>query len=368
MKEVIEIYRSVVIQIATPYCTGTGFYLKEPDLIVTNEHVVRDNREVVIDGVGFAKQLVKVIYLDPKYDLAFLSPPKDVDLPAISLAPSDSLSAGDKVVAVGHPFGFKYSATQGIISNPRHEVDDIQYYQHDAALNPGNSGGPLVNMDGQVVGVNTFKVEGGDNIGISLPVKYLSSAIEEFTSAGGKLGVRCQACSNLVFEDTIDHDYCPFCGAKVELPSQVEEYEAVGVSKTIEEMLSLSGHHVLLSRRGPNNWEIHQGSAKINISYYEKTGLITGDAYLCLLPKNNIKPLYEYLLRQNYTLEGLTFSIKGQDIILSLLIYDRYLNVDTGLKLFKHLFEKADFFDNILVEDYGALWKGEDDTVQQEEE
>ena len=367
MKEVIEIYRSVVIQIATPYCTGTGFYLKGPNLIVTNEHVVRDNREVVIDGQGFGKQLVKVIFLDPKYDLAFLAPPKAVDLPAIHLAEQDTLTAGDRVVAVGHPFGFKYSATQGIISNPRHEVDDIAYYQHDAALNPGNSGGPLVNLDGEVVGVNTFKVEGGDNIGISLPVKYLAAAIREFTQAGGKLGVRCQACSNLVFEDTIDHNYCPHCGAKIELPSQVEEYEPVGVAKTIEEMLERSEHHVLLSRRGPNNWQILKGSAKINISYYEKTGLITGDAYLCLLPKSNIKPLYEYLLRQNYDLEGLTFSIKGQDIILSLLIYDRYLNVDTGLKLFKHLFEKADFYDNILVEDYGALWKGEDDTAQEEE-
>ena len=97
MKEVIEIYRSVVLQIATPYCTGTGFYLKEPNLIVTNEHVVRDNREVVIDGQGFGKQLVKVIFLDPKYDLAFLAPPSDVDLPAVRLAEQDSLSAGDRV-------------------------------------------------------------------------------------------------------------------------------------------------------------------------------------------------------------------------------------------------------------------------------
>ena len=122
-------------------------------------------------------------------------------------------------------------------------------------------------------------------------------------------------------------------------------------------MLEKAGHNVQLSRRGPNNWEMQKGSAKINISYYEKTGLITGDAYLCLLPQRNIKKLYEYLLRQNYETESLTFSIKEQDIILSLLIYDRYLNVDTGLKLFEHLFERADYYDNILVEEYGALWK-----------
>ena len=82
-----------------------------------------------------------------------------------------------------------------------------------------------------------------------------------------------------------------------------------------------------------------------------------GDAFLATLPRKEIKPIYEYLLRQNFSIEGLTFSIKGQDIILSLLIYDRYLNLETGKTLFNHLFKKADDYDNILVEQYGASWK-----------
>jgi len=368
MKEVIDLYRSVVIQIATPYSTGTGFYLKEAGLIVTNEHVVRDNKEVVIDGELFEKQLVRVIFLDPKYDLAFLEAPEETGVPEVQLAMKKKLAEGDQIIAIGHPFGLRYTATQGIVSNTMHEVSGLFYLQHDAALNPGNSGGPLVDKDGHVVGVNTFIMREGDNIGFSLPVLYLQETIEEFSQASGRIGVRCSSCANLVFEDTVEQDnYCPFCGAKVQLPDQVEAYEPVGVSKTIEDMLDQAGHDVQLSRRGPNNWEILQGSAKINISYYEKTGLITGDAYLCLLPKENIKPLYEYLLRQNYEIEGLTFSIKGQDIILSLLIYDRYLNVDTGMKLFQHLFEKADYHDNVLVEKYGAIWKGNDDGIARKE-
>lgn len=368
MKEVIDLYRSVVIQIATPYSTGTGFYLKEAGIIITNEHVVRDNKEVVIDGELFEKQLARVIFLDPKYDLAFLEAPGEAPIPGISLAESKQITEGDQIIAIGHPFGLRYTATQGIVSNTMHEVGGLYYLQHDAALNPGNSGGPLVDKDGDVVGVNTFIMREGDNIGFSLPVQYLAGTIEEFSQASGRIGLRCPSCSNLVFEDTIEQEnYCPYCGAKVQLPDQVEVYEPVGVSKTIEEMLDRAGHDVQLSRRGPNNWEILQGSAKINISYYEKTGLITGDAYLCLLPKRNIKPLYEYLLRQNYEIEGLTFSIKGQDIILSLLIYDRYLNVDTGMKLFRHLFEKADYHDNILVETYGAIWKGENGSAPREE-
>jgi len=161
----------------------------------------------------------------------------------------------------------------------------------------------------------------------------------------------------LVFENDKKDKYCPNCGSKIEIPSEVEEYEPIGVAKTIENMLVDTGHRVHLARRGPFNWEVEQGSAKISVSYYEKTGLIIGDAYLCSLPQKDIKPLYEFLLRQNYENEGLTFSVKGQDIVLSLFIYDRYLNKATGVKLIQHLFDRADYYDNILVEDYGAIWK-----------
>ncbi len=361
MKDVIELYRDVVIQIATPYSTGTGFFLRDPGLIITNEHVVRGNRRVVVDGGRFDKQLVRVIYTDPRFDLAFLEPPRGADLPGVALAAERQVSEGDRIIAIGHPFGLKFSATQGIVSNTMHHMHDIQYIQHDAALNPGNSGGPLIDAEGGVLGVNTFVVRDGDNIGFCLPVRYLVDALRDFSPELGKVGTRCPSCANIVFEQEPEQRYCPHCGADLELPSQVEEYEPEGVSRLLEKILRELGHPVALSRRGPNNWEIQHGSARINISYYEKTGLITGDAYLCLLPKRNIKPLYEYLLRQNYEMEGLTFSIKNQDIILSLLIYDRYLNVDTGLKLIRHLFERADYYDNILVETYGALWKQEEE-------
>ena len=258
---------------------------------------------------------------------------------------------------MGHPFGLKYTSTQGIISNTTHEKDGVVFFQHDAALNPGNSGGPLIRLDGKIMGINTFVIRDGENIGFSLPSNYLNQTLGDYRAHQGKIGVRCASCANLVFEDTISNGYCPHCGSKVTLPSQVEEYEPIGVPKTIEDMLNVLGQEVRLARRGPNIWEIIQGSAKISISYYEKTGLITGDAYLVTLPKDEINLLYAYLLRQNYLLEGLTFSIKEQDIILSVLIYDRYLNVESGVKLFRHLFERADHYDNILVEEYGAYWK-----------
>lgn len=356
MKKIINTYKDIIVQIATPYSTGTGFYLKNVNLIITNEHVIRGNREVVINGEKFEKQMTPVVFSDSRYDLAFLRPPQIIESPVVELFKGKEIARGETVIAVGHPFGLQYSATQGIVSNTEKEKNDLYYIQHDAALNPGNSGGPLINQKGEIVGVNTFVIRKGNSVGFSLPVSYLQKTIEAFLESKDQFGVRCSSCSNIVFEKTIDNDYCPHCGAKVELPSAVEEYEALGVSKTIEELLDKMGHNVALSRIGSNNWEIAQGSATIHISYHKKTGLITGDAGLCTLPKENIKPLYEYLLKQNHEIEGLTFSIRENDIVLSLLIYDRYLNENTGMKLLKYLFEKADYYDNILVEKYGAIW------------
>ena len=285
MKQVIDLYQDVVIQIATPYSKGTGFYLQNHNLIITNEHVIRGNKEVVIDGSGFKRQLAKVLYTDAKYDLAFLEVPDDYEMPKVSMGLAKQISIGDKIIVVGHPFGLKFSATQGMISNTEQEQNDLLYIHHDAALNPGNSGGPLVNEKGEVVGVNTFIIQNGNNVGFSLPVSYLKESIEGFKAHNRLIGTRCNSCSNQVFEDNIDKKYCPHCGAKVELPSAVEEYEPTGVPKTIEALLKRLNYNVQLSRRGPNNWDIQKGSAHIEISYHEKTGLIIGDAHLLSIAK-----------------------------------------------------------------------------------
>ncbi|TXB63036.1 trypsin-like serine protease [Phaeodactylibacter luteus] len=361
MNAILDQIREVVIQIATPYSTGTGFYLKEAGVVVTNNHIVHDNREAVVQGEKLPRQLSRVVYADPKFDLAFLEVSGTEGLPALDIFGAGALHEGETVVSIGHPFGLQFSVTQGVISSTNREVEGVRYIQHDAALNPGNSGGPLINTKGQVIGVNTLSMEQSDNIGFSLPAVYLQQALSEFQAAAPGVKVRCESCSNVVAEQQVpDGKYCPHCGARVYLPSHAEMYEPVGIAERIEELLRAIGQEVPLSRRGPNNWEIQEGSARIAITYHEDTGLIMGDAYLCTLPTEQIKPIYEFLLRQNFEIEGLSFSIKDQDIVLSLLIFDRYLNLDTGMKLFRHLFERADYYDNILVEQYGALWRAED--------
>src|SRR5687767_84175 len=249
-KSIIEQYQKAIIQIATQTGTGTGFYIKEYDLIVTNDHVIDNNAEVTIAGKAFDKVFSRVWYTDRKHDLAFLEPPKGIELPEINLGQYSDMKDGDHVVAIGHPYGLNYTATQGVISKVDRIRDGLKFIQIDAAINAGNSGGPLVNMKGEVIGVNSFIIRGGDNLGFALPVNYLREALQLYLPNKGHASTRCFSCDYLVTGSNIDSTkYCPNCGTEVKLPEVPEkETEAVGAAKTIEEILKELGKDVKLAR------------------------------------------------------------------------------------------------------------------------
>ena len=364
VQQIIESYQPAIIQIATQTATGTGFYIKEFDLIVTNEHVVGDNAEVTIAGKLFPKNLSRVWYTDRKHDLAFLETPKEIVLPELKLGKYESMKDGDQVVAIGHPYGLNYTATQGVISKVDRIRDGLKFIQIDAAINPGNSGGPLVNDDGEVIGVNSFIIRGGDNLGFALPVNYLREALQLYLPNKGQPSTRCHSCNYLVTPANIDSQkYCPSCGTEVKLPTMPEkETEPVGVAKTVEEILKELGKDVKLTREGQNNWSVKEGSAKIKISYNPENYFIAGDAYLCQLPADatRIKPLYQFMLRENYTMNGLVLSCVKQNIVLSCIIYDLDMTKESGVESFQRLFKKADEYDDLLKTEYGCVGRLEE--------
>jgi serine protease Do len=332
--------------------------VKEFDLIVTNEHVVGKNAEVTIAGRLFEKKITRVWYTDKKHDLAFLQPPIDVQLAEVKLGDYDDINDGEVVVAIGHPFGLNYTATQGVISKKDRIREGLKYIQIDAAINPGNSGGPLVNKKGAIIGVNSFIIRGGDNLGFALPVTYVREALQLYAPHKGEASTRCHSCNNLVTPSNIEATkYCPYCGTEVKLP-QLPEREAkpAGVAKTVEEILTELGKDVKLARDGNNNWSVKEGGAKIKINYNSENYFLAGDAYLCQLPTDStkIKPLYGFLLQENYSLDGLVLSCVKQNIVLSCIIYDLDLTKESGIEMFRNLFSKADFYDGLLEKEYGC--------------
>lgn len=358
MKDILQKYKDVVIQIATPYSTGTGFMLPQYGIIVTNEHVIRDNKAVVVEGRKLERQLCNVIHLDVKYDIALLLMKDEaIDVPDVNIASYNENNIGDRVYAVGHPLGRDFSSTMGIISSLDYDFAGLPFIQHDASLNPGNSGGPLLSELGDIIGINTFIIKNGNNIGLSLPIQHLQKTIREMKGeAPDQLSTRCSSCETLHYERSLSSIYCPTCGSRLDLISKIQDYQPHGISYRVEELLHKLGYDVRLSRRGPSNWYLSRGSANISITYHEKTGFLLADAILAHLPKKDIDDLYYFLLKENYKNQGITFSIKGQNIILSLLIYDQYLHQDTSSEMFDRLFDAADLYDDILVDKYGASW------------
>jgi serine protease Do len=358
IQETIELYQQAVVQIATKTGTGTGFYLNKYGLIVTNQHVAGFNRRVTVKLRGTEKKLADVVFWDEKFDIAFIRPPVDMSqLPELKTGNYSMLQNGDPVVAIGHPFGLNYTATQGVISKVDRLQKGIKYIQIDAAINPGNSGGPLINQDGEVVGVNTFIIKGGDNLGFALPSSYLDEMLTQYEHLKGHVVIRCPSCHTLVTEESLDDGkYCPDCGTRIEFPEpdDLPDNQVTGIAKTIEDILSLLGYNKELARNGKNRWDVRHGSARIKISYNPETFFIVCDAFLCKLPERSFKGVYAYLLRENLRMHRMLFSLTKDSIVLSSLNYDLGITPETGLGLFRTIMERANYYDDVLTNQFGC--------------
>ena len=135
------------------------------------------------------------------------------------------------------------------------------------------------------------------------------------------------------------------------------ESKPVGIAKTVEEILNELGKDVKLARDGHNNWTVKEGSAKIKINYNPENFFVAGDAYLCQLPVDTtkIKPLYKFMLEENYDMkDSLVLSCVKQSIVLSCIMYDLDMTKETGIEMFRNLFQRADYYDQLLEREYNC--------------
>jgi len=354
MKDIINNYKDIMVQIHTPGGSGSGFIVKEKNLIVTNRHVIFGNEKVAIRGENFVKTMADVIYTDPLNDIAFLRIPDGYEKSVHVAISNNKVEAGEKIMAIGHPMGLRFTATQGIVSKAERKFNNVDYIQVDAAINPGNSGGPLINELGEVVGVNTFIYRDGESLGFALPSVTLNEILIEFsTKSNNERSSKCSSCTNILTKSSLQDGYCPHCGNKFDVKEfESMKYEPEGISATIEKILTSLGKNVELSRVGKYGWEVESGSALIKITYNANHNIYC-DATLGSLPKENIGKMYEFMLRENYGLENLTLSVDRQNIVLGTIIIDSYLNAESGTEIIGALFEKADYYDHLLAEQYG---------------
>jgi serine protease Do len=182
------------------YSVGSGFIVDKTGYILTNAHVVEDASRITVRLQSGEEFVAKIIGSDEETDLAVLKIDAGRDLPIVKLADSDKARVGDWVLAIGSPFGLAQTVTAGIISQTQRETPYASVFQKfiqtDAAINRGNSGGPLVNMDGEVIGVNSqIATSTGDynGIGFALPSKEAAFVYQQILDNGkvrrGYLGI-----------------------------------------------------------------------------------------------------------------------------------------------------------------------------------
>lgn len=180
---------------------GSGFIISPDGYIVTNAHVVEDGKTVTVGLPDKRDLTAEVVGVDKLSDVALLKIKAD-NLPVVQLGNSDALEVGQWVVAIGAPFGLDHSATQGIVSALSRSLPDgtyVPFIQTDVAVNPGNSGGPLFDLNGQVIGVNSqIYSRSGGYMGISfaIPINVVKKVVDDLKSKGtvsrGWLGVAIQ--------------------------------------------------------------------------------------------------------------------------------------------------------------------------------
>src|SRR3984893_17898847 len=189
---------------------GSGFIIDPSGIVVTNNHVIADADEVTVILNDGTRLKAEILGRDTKVDLALLRVKADKPLTAVAFGDSDKIRLGEWVIAIGNPFSLGGSVTAGIISARNRDINSgpyDNYIQTDAAINRGNSGGPLFNLDGDVIGVNTAIISpsgGSIGIGFAVPSKTVVAVIDQLRNFGetrrGWLGVRIQQVTDDIAE------------------------------------------------------------------------------------------------------------------------------------------------------------------------
>jgi serine protease Do len=249
---------------------GSGFIVTADGFILTNNHLVGEAQEVAVQLGDGRKFTAKIIGADPETDVAVIKIAAE-NLRYVELANSDTLEVGEWVIAIGNPFGLSHTVTAGIVSakgrNRLGVADYEDFIQTDAAINFGNSGGPLLNLDGKAVGINTAIIGAGGNIGIGLaiPISMAKAVYEQLKENGkvvrGYLGVQI---------DNLEPGMGEFFGAKDDKGAVItrvfdDSAAAKAGIKADDIVVALEGEPIATANELMNRIAMHKPGSKVEV-------------------------------------------------------------------------------------------------------
>jgi serine protease Do len=188
--EAAKKYGPAVVVVKSPHGLGSGFFVNKKGYLVTNFHVIKGSRHLTVtrfkpSGSTLKRIIhrdVEIVAVAPFHDLAVLkvNDMKD-DYTTVVLAKGDKVTIGETVFAIGNPLGLERSVTEGVISQAERSFGGFLYHQVDAPVNPGNSGGPLFNSRGQVIGVVNMGAVGMDGLNFAIPVQHVKYVLNHLS-------------------------------------------------------------------------------------------------------------------------------------------------------------------------------------------
>ena len=343
--------KNSIYKIITANGSGTGFKVDSQDFVITNYHVVAGSKTVAVEDHNHNRFLAKVAMVNPEVDLAFL----DVEglksrKGTIRLEADYKVENRQKVYINGFPFGMPFTVTEGIVSSPNQPMHGRNYVQTDAAVNPGNSGGPMLDENGVLIGVTTSKFTQADNVGFGIQHTDVIKEINDYRFEDVKYRVKCNSCDHFIEEET---EFCTNCGNKIDI-SVFEEFELSHFAKFTEDALVELGANPVLCRAGRDYWEFHQGSALIRIFVVNSNYLFVTSP-LNKLPKNKLDECLTYI--DSNQVEPYQLGIYENKIFLSYRTHLSDIYSDQKAVVRKNMIglaKEADRLDDFFHDEFGC--------------
>jgi serine protease Do len=343
-----------VFQIFTGGGTGSSF-LVDPRHLVTNAHVVLPYRRVAVELRDRRRVVGTVRRVHPSRDLAIVELDAPLDEGVLALGPDAAPRREQSVRILGFPVGLPLSVAEGVVSHPRQILWGQEFVQTDAAVNPGNSGGPMLDEEQRVVAVTTCKLVAADLVGFGIPARDVRRFVDGFRAQEAPFGVVCPSCDALLESSA---RYCAGCGVDLdplELGAVFEAQVPHPMVAFVERGLEAAGLDPVLARSGEGRWSFRWGSASIRVWSPDADHLWL-QAPLARIGKQRLGELLPFLLSPEH--DPFAFDLHDHVIRLNLGyhasdVFSRRRDDEAPAWIARFVAE-ADRLDDLLIDDYGC--------------
>ncbi len=324
--------QNYIYKIITSSGSGSGFNIKGYGYITTNWHVVDGYKEVAVETRDKRRYLGKVVMVNPHKDIALIRVYELSyhDSP-IELDKELKIENGQKVCIGGYPFGMPFTITQGIISSSAQIIDNQKYIQTDAAVNPGNSGGAMLNEENKLVGVVASKFTDADNIGFAIPYSVLIDELESYKFREDKFRVRCSSCGGYIEEKST---FCQNCGGSIK-EGLFDEKELTFLESIVYDALIEIPLFPVLCSTGSEHWEFYKDDILIRL-FKINQDIFGTYAPLCKLPQDNLDEILKEITSDKFSRFKIAIEKENNNIAMFYRFYISDLNEENHRKEIIH--------------------------------